>query len=187
MKEVARQGDMRMTIRDFAQRLGCSPEAIKKHVRDLFPDLMQNGKTTWLDGKQQTIILEKMKQASGFAHHVTGGNVKAYNSGIAGTETVLTPMLRLKILHEEMEKIYNAEIAKLKAANEAQAIRLSEAEEWYSVKRVLIATGKKYPWKPLKEWSFRYGYEIKKVFDQNYEEVNAYHIDVWNAVYGLEL
>jgi transposase len=81
MKEVMKQGDVRMTIREFAQRLGCSSEAVKKHIRDLFPDLMQNGKTTWLDGKQQTIILEKMKQP------VSSGTVANLQSQIAGVET----------------------------------------------------------------------------------------------------
>jgi hypothetical protein len=55
------------------------------------------------------------------------------------------------------------------------------------VKRVLIETGREYPWKPLKEYSRKHGYTVEKAFDKNYGEVNAYHRDVWNAVYGLEL
>jgi prophage antirepressor-like protein len=65
--------------------------------------------------------------------------------------------------------------------------RLGEAEQWYSVKRMLIETGIEYNWKPLKNYSKAYGYEMQKTFDKNYGEVNAYHIDVWNKVYGLEL
>jgi hypothetical protein len=52
---------------------------------------------------------------------------------------------------------------------------------------MLIETGKEYPWKPLKEYSARRGYPVEKTFDKNYGEVNAYHVDVWNAVYGVEL
>jgi hypothetical protein len=55
------------------------------------------------------------------------------------------------------------------------------------VKRVLIETGREYPWKPLKEYSHRHGLAVEKTFDKNYGEVNSYHRDVWNAVYGLEL
>jgi hypothetical protein len=118
---------------------------------------------------------------------VSSGRKANLANELQGTETALTPALRLEMLYRQIDKIKTAEIAKLKQEKEDLRVRLSESEEWYSVKRVLIATGKKYPWKPLKECSLRYGYEIKKVFDQNYEEVNAYHINVWNAVYGLEL
>lgn len=27
------------------------------------------------------------------------------------------------------------------------------------------------------------GYDVKKIFDANYGEVNTYHKDVWSAVY----
>ena len=27
------------------------------------------------------------------------------------------------------------------------------------------------------------GYEVKKIFDANYGSINAYHKDVWEAVY----
>jgi DNA-binding CsgD family transcriptional regulator len=269
----------RMTVKEVARQLGCNPETVKAHIRQLFPGLMQNGKATLLDDKQATIILEKMKQGAAFAHHVTGGDVGAYNSGIAGvnlqnqivpsestpkaggrlfsvrdlaerfgcdihtiinhanrlfpgkirngvktlfderettlilesikrgqenqttlkgslqgTETALTPALKLAELtelikksYEQIDEIKTAEIARLKQDREALQIRLSEAEQWYSVKRVLIETGKEYPWKPFKEYSVRNGYGVEKSFDKNYGEVNAYHRDVWNAVYGVEL
>ncbi|MFP3041217.1 antA/AntB antirepressor family protein [Treponema primitia] len=80
-----------------------------------------------------------------------------------------------------------AMITGLTQEKESLQIELSCAQEWYTVKRVLIETGKNYPWKQLKEYSLQNGYEIKQAFDQNYEHVNSYHIDVWHAVYGLEL
>jgi hypothetical protein len=176
-----------VTVQELARRLGCNPETIKGHVREIFPGLMQNGKATPLDEKQITIILEKMKRGSAFAHNVTGGDVEAYNSGIAGTETALTPALRLEMLYHQIDEIKTSEIARLKLDREALQIRLSEAREWYSVKRVLIETGREYSWKPLKEHSTRYGFAVEKAFDTNYGEVNVYHRDVWHAVYGLEL
>jgi hypothetical protein len=170
-----------MTIREFARQLNCNPETVKGHIRGLFPDLMQNGKTTWLDNKQQTIILEKMKQP------VSSGTVANLQSQIVGTETALTPALKLEILYRQIDEIKTAEIARLKQDNENLKIRLSEHEQWYSVKRVLIETGKEYHWKPLKKYSLRHGYAIEKAFDKNYGEVNVYHQNVWNAVYGVEL
>jgi uncharacterized membrane-anchored protein len=187
MNDVAVRNDKRMTVKAVAQKLGCNPETVKGHIRDLFPGLMQNGKVTLLDERQVTIILEKMKQGAPFAHHVAGGDVAAYNSGITGTETALTPALKLEMLYRQIDEIKTAEIARLKQDREALKIRLSEAEQWYSVKRALIETGREYPWKPLKDYSAQHGYAVEKTFDKNYGEVNAYHRDVWNAVYGLEL
>ena len=42
---------------------------------------------------------------------------------------------------------------------------------------------KNYKWKDLKNAGIELGYTVKKVFDANYGEVNAYHIDVWKKVY----
>jgi phage anti-repressor protein len=84
-------------------------------------------------------------------------------------------------------KLKDARIAEIEWKKEALQIRLSEAQKWYSVKRVLIETGKEYPWRPLKQYSDQHGYAVEKTFDTNYGEVNAYHGDVWHAVYGLEL
>jgi predicted transcriptional regulator len=170
-----------MTVREVAEQLGCNPETVKGHIRELFPGLMQNGKMTLLDEKRVAIILEKMKQP------VSSGTAANLQSQIAGTETALTPALKLEMLYRQIDEIKTAEIARLKQDREALQIRLSEAEQWYSVKRVLIETGREYPWKPLKEYSVRNGYAVEKTFDKNYGEVNAYHRDVWNAVYGVEL
>jgi hypothetical protein len=170
-----------VTVQELALRLGCSPETVKGHIRELFPGLMRNGKVTLLDKKQVTVILEKMKRP------VSSGTTANLQSQIAGTETVLTPALRLEILYRQIDEIKTAEIARLKLDREALQIRLSEAREWYSVKRVLIETGREYSWKPLKEYSTRHGFTVEKTFDKNYGEVSAYHRDVWNAVYGVEL
>jgi phage antirepressor YoqD-like protein len=118
----------RMTVREAARALGCNPETVKGHIRELWPGLMQNGKTTLLDEKQVTVILEKMKRGFSYAHHVTGGDVAAYNSGIAGTETPKSRLLQMKILQEQMNALYEAEIAELRAENLRQKERLADAE-----------------------------------------------------------
>lgn len=43
--------------------------------------------------------------------------------------------------------------------------------------------GMLFDWRMLKRESERLGIEVKKVFDQNYGEVNAYHKDVWESLY----
>lgn len=49
-----------MTIQQVADVLGVSAEAIKKHVREIYPDLMKNGIQTFLDESQVTEIKKRM-------------------------------------------------------------------------------------------------------------------------------
>jgi DNA-binding Lrp family transcriptional regulator len=53
-------GDNRMTIREAAEVLGVSGETIKNRVRELYPDLMRSGLTTYLNEKQITAIKQKI-------------------------------------------------------------------------------------------------------------------------------
>jgi predicted ArsR family transcriptional regulator len=54
-------GDKRMTVREVAESLRCNSETVKSHIRVLFPELMENGKTTYLNKTQVTLVLERMK------------------------------------------------------------------------------------------------------------------------------
>lgn len=63
---------------------------------------------------------------------------------------------------------------------------LDRSKEWYSIKRVAHLNGvsyKVFDWRRLKFESQRQGYEVKKIFDANYGEVNTYHMNVWETVY----
>lgn len=63
-------------------------------------------------------------------------------------------------------------------------VKLDEAKEWFSIKRMQkLNFPRKFDWRELKRESYRLGKPIKKVFDQNYEEVNAYHLSVWESLY----
>lgn len=64
--------------------------------------------------------------------------------------------------------------------------QLDTSKDWYSIKRVAALNNvswKTFKWRRLKEVGERMGHEVKKIFDANYGEVNAYHKDVWEAVY----
>ena len=54
-----------MTIKEFADVMGTTEEAIKWHIRKEYPDLMQNGVQTRLDQIQVTHIKSKMTATSG--------------------------------------------------------------------------------------------------------------------------
>jgi predicted transcriptional regulator len=108
-KEIAVRNEKRMTVREVALQLSCNPETVRGHIRELFPGLMRNGKTTYLDEKQVTIILEKMKMP------VSSGTVANLQSQIAGTETALSPALKLEMLYRQIDEIKTAEITRLNA------------------------------------------------------------------------
>ena len=70
--------------------------------------------------------------------------------------------------------------------NKELKIQTQKDKEWFSIKRVAMINNtswKNYKWKDLKNAGIELGYTVKKVFDANYGEVNAYHIDVWKKVY----
>ena len=50
------------------------------------------------------------------------------------------------------------------------------------------ATGKKYPWKPLRDWCKRHAVSPKKVFDERYGSgINTYPLQAWKDVYNVDL
>lgn len=65
--------------------------------------------------------------------------------------------------------------------------RLDESREWFSIKRwakLHRKNWRSYSWRKLKAVSHELGYEVKKIFDGNYDEVNIYHKAVFEAVYN---
>lgn len=50
-----------MTVGKVAEVLGVSSEAIKKHIREMFPECIKNGVTTYLNEYQVTLIKERMR------------------------------------------------------------------------------------------------------------------------------
>lgn len=78
-----------------------------------------------------------------------------------------------------------------KQAKEQLRIELDKSKEWYTIKRVAQLNGvswKDFSWRKLKQTSAELGYDVKKIFDANYGNVNVYHVKVWKCVYpNLEL
>ena len=50
----------KMTVKEVAEVLGVTAEAIKKHIRELYPDTIQNGVTTYLTEEQVYNIKKRM-------------------------------------------------------------------------------------------------------------------------------
>lgn len=87
----------------------------------------------------------------------------------------------LRAYADEVERRQIAEQEK-----EKLQIELDYSKDWFSIKRVAKLNGvdwKIFDWRNLKSVGLDMGYEVKKIFDANYGEVNTYHREVWEACY----
>lgn len=74
-----------------------------------------------------------------------------------------------------------------KRANRLET-ELDKSKEYCSVKRMqMIHHGQKFNWRELKAASAEMEIPPVKVFDQNYGQVNAYHVEVWRAAYAIDM
>lgn len=94
-----------------------------------------------------------------------------------------------KSVQKKLPTTYREAVAQLldslNREEELQA-QLDTSKEWYSIKRVASLNGvswKTFDWRRLKDIGLSMGYEVKKIFDANYGEVNTYHKNVWEVAY----
>lgn len=69
---------------------------------------------------------------------------------------------------------------------EQKTEQLDESKEWYSIKRWAKEHNMNWRcinWRRMKALSYGLGYEIKKIFDANYGQVNIYHINVFKTYF----
>ena len=66
-------------------------------------------------------------------------------------------------------------------------IKLDLEMSYATVKKVEMATGRKYDWRNLKKYCESAGIGWNKAFDANYGSVNSYPAEAWKNVYGVEL
>jgi len=173
-----------MTVAQVAQALGYKKDTIRKKVKELFPEIVENGIVTVLTEDQvhelKTVLVPR-----------TLALKSEVTSAVLETEMLdkareVMSWLIVKTTKQEKE------IKQLSTENERLQIELDESKKWYSVKRVQIAGHLKNKdprtlWKPLKEYSINNGYQIKVIIDPNFGNVKTYSADVWKAVYGVEL
>jgi hypothetical protein len=56
MEEIAVYGDKRMTVKEVADVLGVHYDTVASHVKQIFPELVRNGVTTYLNEMQVTAV-----------------------------------------------------------------------------------------------------------------------------------
>ena len=170
-----------MTTKELATILNVDKVTIARTVEKLGAELHQvqkNRQGGYLFTEEQaTLIKLKLRERN---------NLKD-NSAVSqiGNDLEFFALIKKR---EEEQKILDAyrdrRIAELQTEKENLQIQLDESKEWYSVKRIQkLNPDVLIDWRMLKKESERLGFETKKVFDQNYGEVNAYHKDVYESLY----
>ena len=83
-KDGIQTAEETMSVKDIASVLNVTPEAIKKHIRVLFPEIIKNGVETRLNEKQVAVIKQRMLPTTEVV-----GNVTDYEMELL-TQKVLT-------------------------------------------------------------------------------------------------
>lgn len=160
------------TVKELSEMLGVSREAIRKHVRELFPELINHGIAIVLNEYHVTAIKSRMVQSTQVVSVSTDLDMMQ-----KANDVMAWMASKLKIAQKE---------------NEHLQIELDESLQWHTVKKVKTlgylndVTARK-AWGPLRTWSLENDYQIKTIEDVNYGTVKLYHSDAWRAVYGVEL
>ena len=132
-------------------------------------------------GLYSVILLSRKPEAKRFKKWITSEVLPE----IRKTGSYLrTPRTYIKALEALIESEKQKE--RLKQERNELQIELDESKEYFTVKRVAKInriSWKSLNWKKLKNVSQAMEREIRKVFDANFETVNAYHIDVWMHEY----
>lgn len=146
-------------------------------------------------GLYNVILRSDKPEAKRFKKWVTSEVLPAIRKhGLYATEDVVKLSLENPSYMIELLTNYQAEKEARKRTEkqlEEKTIQLDVNSKWFTVKRVAFLNNKHWKqfsnWKALKETSNFLGYEVVKVFDANYGQVNSYHADVWKHVYGGNL
>lgn len=184
--------------KDVASALGYrdTSDAMKKHIDDddkltrQFADSGQSRSVYVINesGVYALVFGSKLPRAKEFKRWVTREvlpSIRKHGAYITPPkidELVANPDLLIELattLKKEQEQ-----------RKELQA-QLDVSKQWFSIKRVALHNGitfRDISWRKLKAASSSVGREVKKIFDANYGEVNAYHEDAWEIAYPeLEL
>lgn len=137
---------------------------------------------TWAHQKVALRVAQKL--SPDFAVMVDTWIEKLLTEGKVELRPVV-PQSYSEALRQLADEVEAKEKAQLLLAEKTE--QLDESMEWFSIKRWAKQHRKNwrsYSWRKLKAVSYELGYEVKKIFDSNFDEVNIYHRVVFEAVYG---
>lgn len=108
--------------------------------------------------------------------------IAAFNAMESRIKELQTPRTYADALRQLADEVEAKEKAQILLEHKTE--QLDESQEWYSVKRWAKEhhmNWRSINWRKLKALSHELGYEIKKIFDGNYGQVNIYHRRVFEA------
>jgi DNA-binding Lrp family transcriptional regulator len=97
MNELTKQGDRRMTVREVAEVLGLDPRTIQMKVKELFPGIVEERKTTLLNEAQVTAV--KMACEKKFAVKTDLEVGIAYHIVLLKDTQDFSEMVNIKMFH----------------------------------------------------------------------------------------
>lgn len=173
-----------MTVKEVAEALNVTDRTIQRHLKIIRGNCdnvvgVAQGKSTFVTELEATEIKKRIEKSG----RTDLNNIVQIAESTTDYEIA---QMTLKVIahHQAKAKQLEAQLIEERQQSVALQIRLDEAEDWYSVKRMeSLNPGKKFPWQPLKREAKRLGLLPRKVFDANYGEVNTYHISVWESLF----
>lgn len=110
--------------------------------------------------------------------------IKAFNTMERSLKEIKTPQTYAEALRRLADEVEAKE--QIQYQLEQKTEQLDESKEWYSIKRWAKEHNMNWRcinWRRMKALSYGLCYEIKKIFDANYGQVNIYHINVFKTYF----
>lgn len=110
--------------------------------------------------------------------------IAAFNAMERSLKEIKTPQTYAEALRRLADEVEAKE--QIQYQIEQKTEQLDESKEWYSIKRWAKEHNMNWRcinWRRMKALSYGLGYEIKKIFDANYGQVNIYHINVFKTYF----
>ena len=131
--------------------------------------------------KEYLIKLDIAKEMAMLERNEKGKQVRRY---FIQVEKKYKEKLKPKVPQTYLEAL--KELVAVEEEKERLQLELDRSKDWYTIKREAALNGvswKIFDWRKLKKVGEQKGYEVRKIFDANYGEVNTYHREVWEAAY----
>lgn len=186
MKEIAMNSDHRMTAREVAWTLGVVPEAILKHVRELYPDAIRNGQTTYLDERQVTEIKRRMRPTTEVVGAVTSLEIEEMTLKVIAYHKSEADRLRSELSVAAPKAAIADRIAVAdgrRTISDVGKINGVGPRKLFSLleERGIIYRGSDGRWRPYQSWVDAGYFELK---ESTYETPDGSHLAVQTYVTG---
>ena len=112
MTDLVKNGDKRMTVREVAEALQCDDETVRRHVKTFWPDIFQNGKTTYLNEAQVTVVKKGLEQSG--------------RSDLRNVAELPSTELEMMILDQRVSEWKSRRIAELSKQVDQQNVQIAE-------------------------------------------------------------